>query len=39
AAGLKQRLTSWTKELRPTGMPAPPLDAQETSWYRHYFEK
>ena len=35
--GLRKRLSSWTTNLQPPGIPAGPLNPQETAWYRFYF--
>jgi len=34
---LKKKLAGWTAQLDPAGIPAGPLNEQESRWYHHYF--
>ena len=36
ARTLAAKLSGWTKELLPPGMPSGPLNAQEEKWYQYY---
>jgi arylsulfatase A-like enzyme len=38
AAKLKSKLSHWTSELKPTGLPSKSLNAEEFGWYEHYFD-
>ena len=37
ADDLQKKLTEWTTQLDPSGLPRGPLNEQESEWYRHYF--
>ncbi len=37
AAALRAKLSHWSEQLRPAGLPSDPPNGQETRWYQHYF--
>lgn len=37
AGQLRSKLTAWTRELTPAGIPATPFNSQEEKWYEFYF--
>ncbi|GAA4447632.1 sulfatase-like hydrolase/transferase [Novipirellula rosea] len=36
---LRDKLKSWTSELKPPGLPSAPLNVQEVGWYKYYFDE
>ena len=39
AAAMRAKLSHWTDQLRPPGLPSAKPNGQETRWYEHYFQK
>lgn len=39
AAALRAKLTAWTNQFAPPGIPAKPQNSQEAGWYKHYFPR
>ncbi|MFP6673301.1 MAG: iduronate-2-sulfatase, partial [Pirellulaceae bacterium] len=38
AVAMRARLSRWTNQLRPPGLPSDRPNGQETRWYEHYFQ-
>ncbi len=38
AVAMRARLSRWTKQLQPPGLPSDRPNGQETRWYEHYFQ-
>ena len=38
AVAMRAKLSRWTSQLRPAGLPADQPNGQERRWYEHYFQ-